>query len=220
MTEIPRKITPFAARPRTRGEKLAGRKRGLGGQADAWAALTAEEDAAGQSRLMAAASQLHDRAADTRVLGVQALVQLADESDVFRQQCIDLLCAAVRERPGVFPEGPPEPDDARLRAYRDDRALRRAIISAITTRLRPDARVSWRGCDLDFTGTIFDEDPPATIEDERSAAPQEGHSPASPLVRAVQRALATIPTPTSTPQPSTPQPKTPQPRTGSRRRRP
>ena len=106
MTEIPRKITPFAARPRTRGEKLAGRKRGLGGQADSWAALTAEEDAAGQSRLMAAASQLHDRAADTRVLGVQALVQLADESDVFRQQCIDLLCAAVRERPGVFPEGP------------------------------------------------------------------------------------------------------------------
>ncbi len=162
----------------TRGEKLTGRKRGPGRQAPATAAPTADEVQAGQSRLMTAASQLHDRAADTRMLGVRALAQLADESAGLRQQCINVLCAAVREHPNPFPEGRPEPGDARLRAYRDDRALRQAIIGTIASRLRPDARVSWRGCDLDFTGAIFDGDHPAAAGDECPAVVEDERAPA------------------------------------------
>ena len=168
--------------PLTRGERLGGRKRGPGRQAHVAAARMADEILAGQSRLMAAASQLHDRAADTRMLGVQALVELADESAVLRQQCINLLCEAVRDRPSPFPEGQLEPGDAQLRVYRDDRALRQAIIGAIAARLRPDARVSWRGCDLDFTGAIFHEDhPAASYADEDApvddAAAADGQPP-------------------------------------------
>lgn len=133
---------------------------------------------------MAAATQLHDESTETRMAGVQALVALADENTTLRQKCISLLCTAVRARPVPYPEDQPEPDGDQLRAYCEDRKLRRAIVSAIATRLRPDAPISWRGCDLDFTGAVFDEDrSPMTTARPDSADAAVAEQPDSPAAQ-------------------------------------
>ncbi len=160
MTDLSQKMSAFPVLPLvTEGKperSLMGRARARGRRTAA--SRSAAEDPAAQSRFVAAATQLHDEGTETRMAGVQALVTLADEDTTLRQKCISLLCTAFRARPVPYPEDQPEPDEDQLRAYCADRKLRRAIVSAIATRLRPDAPISWRGCDLDFTGAVFDED--------------------------------------------------------------
>ena len=200
MTDLSQRVTHLPAVPLVTEGKPDRRSRGRGRRPAAGPAPASVEDPVAQSRLMDAASQLHDGRADAeaRMAGMRALVELADENLTHRQQCIDLLCATVRATPVPFPAGQPEPDDNALRAYRDDRGLRHAVVNAITSRLRPDARISWRGCDLDFTGAIFDgdhsaaltahpggqdappasnQDPPPAIEQDAPASDHEDERP-------------------------------------------
>ncbi len=76
----------------------------------------------------------------TRLKGVRKLASLADDQPTLRQQAIDALCAYLRA-PWAGAQ------ESRLRA---------TIIRTLVQRLRPEARISWRGHDFDFTGAVFE----------------------------------------------------------------
>lgn len=105
-------------------------------------------------RFTAIAAQLGDQNAAVRLAGVHAMAGLADDWEENRQTCIDVLCAYLR-----IPYEPEPGDDApaagRL-SFRGNREVRHTVIRVITAHLRKDARVSWQGRDLDFTGVVFD----------------------------------------------------------------
>src|ERR1022692_509263 len=105
-------------------------------------------------RFTATAAQLGDQNTAVRLAGVHAMAGLADDWTENRQTCIDVLCAYLR-----IPYEPEPGDDApaagRL-SFRGNREVRHTVIRVITAHLRKDARVSWQGRDLDFTGVVFD----------------------------------------------------------------
>ncbi|MEU0031747.1 pentapeptide repeat-containing protein [Streptomyces sp. NPDC006335] len=100
-------------------------------------------------RYTTAAEQLgHDQPA-VRLAGVYAMARLADDWPEQRQVCIDVLCAYLRM--------PYEPDPAAAGAVKGEREVRLTIIRTIRDHLRnPAAPTTWCGCDLDFTGAVFD----------------------------------------------------------------
>ncbi len=96
------------------------------------------------SRYQDAADLLgHDKAA-VRLAGIYAMSRLADDWEEQRQQCIDVLCAYLR-----LPYAPADSEPG-------EREVRLTVIRLLTQHLRPDARTSWCGHDLDFTGAVFD----------------------------------------------------------------
>ena len=103
-----------------------------------------EEDKAFTDRYAAAAEQLGHNKAAVRLAGVYALARLADDWEPHRQTCIDVLCAYLR-----MPYDPENPEPG-------EREVRLTVIRLIRDHLRPTARVSWSGRDLDFTGAVFD----------------------------------------------------------------
>ncbi len=102
----------------------------------------------------AATAQLADPSAQCRIEGVHELADLADQTSnsLRRQQCIDALCAYLRE-----PYQPYDTATAALDRAPGERDVRVAIISVIREHLRKEAAVSWSGYDFDFTGAVFDQ---------------------------------------------------------------
>jgi hypothetical protein len=105
-------------------------------------------------RFTAIAAQLGDAQPAVRLAGVHAMAGLADDWRANRQTCIDVLCAHLRMPYEPDPgEGAPAAERLALRAGRE---VRHTVIRVITAHLQRDAAVSWRGCNFDFTGIIFD----------------------------------------------------------------
>jgi Pentapeptide repeats (9 copies) len=105
-------------------------------------------------RFIAIAAQLGDAQPAVRLAGVHAMAGLADDWAANRQTCIDVLCAYLR-MPYEPDPGEEAPAAERL-AFRAGREVRHTVIRVITAHLQPGAAVSWRGCNFDFTGVIFD----------------------------------------------------------------
>ena len=115
-----------------------------------------------------AARQLGDSAPAVRMAGVYGMVALADRYPDKRQQCIDVLCGYLRlpYDPQAATTHLTQRSETRggdagtttdTYSYRpDDREVRLTIIRSIRDHLRSEARISWRGCDFDFTGAMFD----------------------------------------------------------------
>ena len=127
------------------------------------------EAAGGRAQeITAAVNLLGKESAELRHAGVRALVRIADEDAGHRQACIDALCAVVRAAPEPY-RGQAGRDRASAGAEpatrRSDRPFRHELLSIITGHLRDDASVSWRGCDLDFTGAVFDNSGPGESPD-------------------------------------------------------
>jgi hypothetical protein len=114
------------------------------GQTVSYRKQRGEEDKAFTDRYAAAAEHLGHGKAAVRLAGVYALARLADDWEPHRQTCIDVLCAYLR-----MPYDPESPEPG-------EREVRLTVIRLIRDHLRPTARVSWSGRDLDFTGTVFD----------------------------------------------------------------
>ena len=125
--------------------------------------LAAEDAQEVQEWLLDAASQLADDSAAARLIAVHALARFADENPVYRQACINVLCASVRAVPAPHPDADDrERSGERWRAWRGDRACRHAVLSVIAAHLRAEAAISWRGCEFDFSGVVFEgSEPPA-----------------------------------------------------------
>ncbi|TWP35786.1 pentapeptide repeat-containing protein [Leekyejoonella antrihumi] len=118
----------------------------------------------------AATAQLEGTPAAVRIAGVQAMATLADQTnnDFKRQQCIDALCAYLREpyRPAhadqlaagaaSSAERSPAANERSDPEQLQERDVRLAIISVIRGHLLRHAAVSWAGYDFDFTGAVFD----------------------------------------------------------------
>ncbi len=121
--------------------------------ADARAALAAERDVVRlfNERFAKAAEQLGSDKAAIRLSGVYAMAGLADDWTHGRQTCIEVLCAYLR-LPYTTPDGEGEEQDK----ARAERQVRYTVIRILRDRLRPDAKVSWQGHDLNFTGATFD----------------------------------------------------------------
>ncbi|WCN80910.1 pentapeptide repeat-containing protein [Micromonospora sp. LH3U1] len=121
-------------------------------------------------RFAKASEQLGSEKAAVRLAGVHAMAGLADDWWEGRQTCIDVLCAYLR-----MPYTPPAADASNAasaqagdqvsivnadaaRAAREEQEVRHTVIRLVGRHLRlteEDAR-SWRGCDFDFTGAVFD----------------------------------------------------------------
>ena len=99
-------------------------------------------------RFIAISKQLGDDHPAVQLAGIQAMAGLADDWPENRQTCIDVICAYLR-MPGVSSR------EAR-QAVEADQEVRHTAIRVITAHLRPGAKVSWQGRDLDFTGVMFD----------------------------------------------------------------
>ncbi|MFD4338024.1 pentapeptide repeat-containing protein [Streptomyces anulatus] len=100
-------------------------------------------------RYTTAAEQLgHDQAA-VRLAGAHAMARLADDWPEQRQVCIDVLCAYLRMHY--------EPDSSTAGFKTGEREVRLTITRIIRDHLQdPTAATTWCGCDLDFTGAVFD----------------------------------------------------------------
>ncbi|MEV5207116.1 pentapeptide repeat-containing protein [Micromonospora sp. NPDC053740] len=120
-------------------------------------------------RFAKASEQLGSEKAAVRLAGVYAMAGLADDWREGRQTCIDVLCAYLRmpyippsdapsEMPTQADSQVPMVDAETVRAAREEREVRHTVIRLVGRHLRPaeaDA-TSWSGCDLDFTGAVFD----------------------------------------------------------------
>jgi hypothetical protein len=104
-------------------------------------------------RFSTAAGQLGDPGAAVRLAGAYAMASLADDWASGRQMCIDVICAYLRMFYSVDPPSEAEPRTA----WHGERQVRQTIIRLISAHLRGDARVSWSGHNLDFTGAVFDD---------------------------------------------------------------
>ncbi|GAB3214234.1 hypothetical protein GCM10027294_52920 [Marinactinospora endophytica] len=115
-------------------------------------------------RFDTASEKLGSEHAAVRLAGVHALAHLADDASTreLRQMCIDVLCAYLRmpyePEPAPLDENATEEQveahRAATLAFAGFREVRHTIIRIIGARLREDT--PWRGCDFDFTGTVFD----------------------------------------------------------------
>ncbi|MFJ6152199.1 pentapeptide repeat-containing protein [Micromonospora profundi] len=120
-------------------------------------------------RFAKASEQLGSEKAAVRLAGVYAMAGLADDWREGRQTCIDVLCAYLRmpytppsdasnEMPTQADGQAPIVDAETVRAAREEREVRHTVIRLVGRHLRPaeDDATSWSGCDLDFTGAVFD----------------------------------------------------------------
>ncbi|HEX3961164.1 MAG TPA: hypothetical protein VHZ03_31855 [Trebonia sp.] len=105
-------------------------------------------------RFATISAQLGDDKPAIRLAGAHAMAGLADDWKDSRQTCIDVLCAYLR----IPYEADPGRDAAAVirMAYEANREVRHTIIRLIAAHLRDNARTSWQGLDLDFTGVNFD----------------------------------------------------------------
>ncbi len=92
-------------------------------------------------RYTAAAGQLGDDSAATRLAGAYAMARLADDWPEERQTCVSVLCAYLR-----LPRK--QGDDA-------DPEVRRTLLRVIRDHLRDDRLGNWRGSHLIFEGATF-----------------------------------------------------------------
>lgn len=88
-------------------------------------------------RAVAAVGQLGSDVPELRCNAVRELAAIADEWPAGRQVCIDALCTYLR-RPQMGTVA--------------ERRVRATVLAVIAEHLRPDARQSWRGCDLNLAG--------------------------------------------------------------------
>ncbi|MFG3556541.1 pentapeptide repeat-containing protein [Micromonospora sp. NPDC047557] len=120
-------------------------------------------------RFTKASEQLGSEKAAVRLAGVYAMAGLADDWREGRQTCIDVLCAylrmpyapppdALNEMPSQVNEPSPAADVDTARTAREEREVRHTVIRLVGRHLRlaDDNATSWRGCDFDFTGAVFD----------------------------------------------------------------
>jgi uncharacterized protein YjbI with pentapeptide repeats len=98
-------------------------------------------------RFIAISKQLGDDHAAVQLAGIQAMAGLADDWPENRQTCIDVICAYLRM---------PAVSAREAQAAKADQQVRHTAIRVIAAHLRPGAKVSWQGRDLDFTGVRFD----------------------------------------------------------------
>ena len=106
-------------------------------------------------RFATAADQLgSDKPAAVRLAGVYAMAGLADDWEANRQTCVDVLCGYLRMP--YEPDPGEESSAPEQLAFRSGREVRHTIIRVITSHLKEDASVPWRGLDFDFTGVVFD----------------------------------------------------------------
>ena len=105
-------------------------------------------------RFTAIAAQLGDQNPAVRLAGVHAMAGLADDWQENRQTCVAVLCAYLRMPYDPEPEDDSPPAD--LLAFQGNREVRHTAVRVIAAHLRPAAKVSWQGLDLDFTGVTFD----------------------------------------------------------------
>jgi Pentapeptide repeats (9 copies) len=105
-------------------------------------------------RFATAAEQVGSDKPAVRLAGVYAMAGLADDWDESRQTCVDVLCAYLR-MPYEPDPGQDAPQSSRL-AFEAIREVRHTVIRVITTHLKQDADVSWRGLNFDLTGVLFD----------------------------------------------------------------
>jgi hypothetical protein len=117
--------------------------------------LAEQRDRTRNERFATAADRLgSDKPSAVQLAGVYAMAGLADDWEVNRQTCVDVLCAYLR-----MPYEPNPGRDAtepKRRAFRASREVRHTIIRVITAHLKEDAALSWQGLNFDFTGVIFD----------------------------------------------------------------
>ncbi|GAA3797053.1 hypothetical protein GCM10022226_15550 [Sphaerisporangium flaviroseum] len=114
------------------------------------AAELREATALFNERFATVTDKLGHAEAAVRLAGVHGLAGLADDAPTraLRQTCVDVLCAYLR-----VPYQSVTDDEIAGRAYRE---VRHTVLRCIAARLRPGSEVSWRGCDLDFSGAVFD----------------------------------------------------------------
>ena len=106
-------------------------------------------------RFATAASQLgSDKPSAVQLAGVYAMAGLADDWEVNRQTCVDVLCAYLR-MPYEPDPGQAAPSRKRL-AFQAGREVRHTVIRVIAAHLRKNAAVSWQGLNFDFTSVVFD----------------------------------------------------------------
>lgn len=104
-------------------------------------------------RFGAAAEQLGADQPAARMAGAYAMARLADAWNQERQTCIDVLCGYLRM---PFAPDPPAGEQA-FDDWRREREVRKTVLRLIAAHLRDGSTESWQGCDLDFTGAVFDE---------------------------------------------------------------
>ena len=102
----------------------------------------------------AIAAQLGNDQPAVRLAGAYDMAALADAWPNRRQACVDALCAHLR-MPYERDPGEEAPEPERL-AFRASLQVRHTVILLITTHLRANASVSWKGLNFDFTGVVFD----------------------------------------------------------------
>lgn len=120
-------------------------------------------------RFAKASEQLGSEKGAVRLAGVYAMAGLADDWREGRQTCIDVLCAYIRMPYTPPPDAPSETaeqdedqapvgDADNVRAAREEREVRHTVIRLVGRHLSlaEDDAASWRGCDFDFTGAVFD----------------------------------------------------------------
>jgi hypothetical protein len=105
-------------------------------------------------RFATAAEQLGSDKAAVRLAGVYAMAGQADDWKENRQTCVNVLCAYLR-MPYEPDPGSDSSEENRL-AFQMNRELRHTVISVIADHLQEKATVSWKGLDLDFSGSLFD----------------------------------------------------------------
>jgi uncharacterized protein YjbI with pentapeptide repeats len=117
--------------------------------------LTEQWTRAFNERFATASGQLgDDKPAAVRLAGVYAMAGLADDWEANRQTCVDVLCAYLRLPYQSDPGGnSPTPEQLSFQAVRE---IRHTLIRVIGARLKKDTEISWQGCNLDFTGVVFD----------------------------------------------------------------
>ncbi|WP_155830337.1 pentapeptide repeat-containing protein [Glycomyces tenuis] len=112
-------------------------------------------------RFTAAAEQLASEQAANRLAGVYTMARLADDWNVERQTCVDVLCAYLR-----MPYDPPrlrkKPTDEEVKEYkqvRQEQQVRHAILDVIAERLcaEPVEGKTWHWCDFNFMGATLDD---------------------------------------------------------------
>jgi len=105
-------------------------------------------------RFATAANGLGSDKPAVRLAGVYAMAGLADDWEVNRQTCVDVLCAYLRM---PYDPDPGEGASAESRLeFGANQQVRRTVIRVLSAHLRATARISWRGLDFDFTGVHFD----------------------------------------------------------------
>ncbi|GAB3234299.1 hypothetical protein GCM10027447_31270 [Glycomyces halotolerans] len=120
-----------------------------------------EESRHFNERFAAATEQLSSDKVASRLSGVYAITNLADDWDQGRQICVDVLCGYLRmhyETPNYYDDHVAHSDwDAHVQMHEQQR-VRRLIIDLIGERLRakPVSGKTWHWCTFNFSSVVFD----------------------------------------------------------------